>query len=408
MNYLRFWQAADESEKTSIRTKTRLQQIIQKGYYRGGGVPYGYRLEKQGHINKKNHECYDLVVDEREAEVVKLIYAKYVNKGLGGHRLVRYLLEQGIHNRSGDNFANTTITRILKNITYIGVLHCKDTYSDIFPHLQIIDPSTYDRAQEIMQKRSKKLQHSDVPLNTKGKVLLHSLVYCGHCGNRLTITTSGTRNRAKDGVTVRQTRYTCHYKVRHMQSCDGQSGYGTVKLDSIIEKMVCEILQAIKFASTDELINVQTERQYQTNEAALKQLEQQQLELQDDLSLYKKEIPKILRGESNWAPEILNEVIFESKTMLERITQKLVEKRIEFKKTSEQIRLIENKYKNVLAWNNSFPSGSTEAKKMIIPQLIKKIHISRDYKVEIDLNPNYEQFYQDSQGCVESSVSKEK
>lgn len=53
MNYIRYWQASGESIKTSIRTKTRLAQIVQEGRFRGGTVPYGYRLEKQGRINKK-------------------------------------------------------------------------------------------------------------------------------------------------------------------------------------------------------------------------------------------------------------------------------------------------------------------------------------------------------------------
>ena len=53
MIYILFWQAAGESEKTSIRTKTRLAQIVQEGHFRGGTVPYGYRLEKQGSMNKQ-------------------------------------------------------------------------------------------------------------------------------------------------------------------------------------------------------------------------------------------------------------------------------------------------------------------------------------------------------------------
>ena len=41
-NYIRFWQAAGESEKTSIRIRTRLEQIAQEGHYHGGTAPYGY------------------------------------------------------------------------------------------------------------------------------------------------------------------------------------------------------------------------------------------------------------------------------------------------------------------------------------------------------------------------------
>ena len=91
MNYIRYWQASGESIKTSVRTKTRLNQIVQEGRYRGGTVPYGYRIEKQGRFNKRNHEVYEIVVDEAEAAVVRLIFQKYVYEGYGAQRLSRYL-----------------------------------------------------------------------------------------------------------------------------------------------------------------------------------------------------------------------------------------------------------------------------------------------------------------------------
>lgn len=50
MNYIRYWQASGESLKTSIRTKTRLGQIVQEGRFRGGCAPYGYHL-----IKKRTH-----------------------------------------------------------------------------------------------------------------------------------------------------------------------------------------------------------------------------------------------------------------------------------------------------------------------------------------------------------------
>ena len=60
LNYIRYWQASGESIKTSMRVKTRMEQLTQEGHYTGGGVPYGYRLEQQGRINKKNRGVYDL------------------------------------------------------------------------------------------------------------------------------------------------------------------------------------------------------------------------------------------------------------------------------------------------------------------------------------------------------------
>ena len=50
-NYIRFWQADGESEKTSIRTKTALGQLVEDGGFKGGLAPYGYDLVKSGRFN---------------------------------------------------------------------------------------------------------------------------------------------------------------------------------------------------------------------------------------------------------------------------------------------------------------------------------------------------------------------
>lgn len=74
MNYIRYWQASGESLKTSIRTKTRLGQIVQEGKFRGGGVPYGYRIVKKGRVGKKNKELYDIEIDPDEAPAIRRMF----------------------------------------------------------------------------------------------------------------------------------------------------------------------------------------------------------------------------------------------------------------------------------------------------------------------------------------------
>ena len=74
LNYIRYWQASGESIKTSMRVKTRMEQLTQEGHFTGGVVPYGYRLEKQGRMNRKNQAVGDLVVEEAETEIVRLIF----------------------------------------------------------------------------------------------------------------------------------------------------------------------------------------------------------------------------------------------------------------------------------------------------------------------------------------------
>ena len=96
MNYIRYWQASGESLKTSVRTRTRLEQLTGEGHYTGGTVAFGYKRVRLGRVNKKNQEVCDLVIDEAEAEIVRLIFHKYVYEGYGAQKLSHYLYEQGV------------------------------------------------------------------------------------------------------------------------------------------------------------------------------------------------------------------------------------------------------------------------------------------------------------------------
>ena len=67
MNYIRYWQASGESIKTSIRTRTRIEQLTEEGHYTGGIVAFGYKRVQKGRLNKKNQAVCDLEIDEEEA-----------------------------------------------------------------------------------------------------------------------------------------------------------------------------------------------------------------------------------------------------------------------------------------------------------------------------------------------------
>ena len=123
MNYIRYWQASGESLKTSVRTRTRLEQLTGEGHYTGGTVAFGYKRVRLGRVNKKNQEVCDLVIDEAEAEIVRLIFHKYVYEGYGAQKLSHYLYEQGVVGRNNKNIPNTSIVRMIKNKGYHGVPH---------------------------------------------------------------------------------------------------------------------------------------------------------------------------------------------------------------------------------------------------------------------------------------------
>lgn len=69
INYIRFWQAGGESEKTSIRVKAAQTQMTADGIWRGGARPFGYKLIHKGRVGKKNRPLYDLEIDEVEGPI---------------------------------------------------------------------------------------------------------------------------------------------------------------------------------------------------------------------------------------------------------------------------------------------------------------------------------------------------
>ncbi|MEG1010738.1 MAG: zinc ribbon domain-containing protein, partial [Ruthenibacterium sp.] len=105
--------------------------------------------------------------------------------------------------------------------------------------------------------------HSNIPLNSKGKSLLVGNIFCAHCGNRLTLTSSGKRIKRENGEIKYEPRirYQCHYNVRHPGECDGQSGYGVTKLDAVVEKVIRMKFAEITAASESEILENQHERE---------------------------------------------------------------------------------------------------------------------------------------------------
>lgn len=120
MNYIRFWQASGESEKTSMRIKTRMQQLKAEGSYTGGPVPFGYTLVNTGRLNKKGREVHDLAIEPVESEWVREIFSKTVNEGYGTYRCAELLNNNGVRTHNGSRFTSNNINRILRNKLLCG------------------------------------------------------------------------------------------------------------------------------------------------------------------------------------------------------------------------------------------------------------------------------------------------
>ena len=392
LNYIRYWQASGESIKTSVRTKTRMEQLTKEGCFTGGVVPFGYRLEHKGRTNKRNQDVGDLVIDPDEAEIVKLIFQKYLYEGYGAQRLCRYLTEQGIKNKKGRNIPTTSINRIIKNPIYTGVIRNGDSQSDVLTDLQIIDEETFEKAQRMMEKRV--THHSDVPLNTKGQSLLVGNIYCGHCGGRLTLTTSGRKRARKDGTVIRETRarYQCHYNIRHPGECNGQSGYGVEKLDKLVDQIIRIQLGRIQNAPSQELIAKQQAQEVELVKSRLNLLNEQYRQKQREYQDLRAETIKVIQGTSRLNVDLLNSLVAEASEQIKQLSWQIQTATAELEETVQSASQVLREYDQLMGWAEMYDNCTFEAKKMIVAQFVKEVHVRRDYEIDIEFNVSFEEF----------------
>lgn len=295
MNYIRFWQASGESIKTSVRIKTRMQQLTLEGKYNGGPVPYGYKKVKSGEIGKKGQELYKLAIEPEEAEIVSLIFEKTIKEGYGSHRLAELLNKKGLRTHQGCKFQSNTINRILKSKLYCGYLVSGETTSPLVKELQIVDESVFDSVQNIIHQRIAKNAERTIPLNTKGKTLLSGNIFCAHCGSHLIVTRYQDKYMRKDGTEykVDQLKYTCYHKTRKLSNCDGQTSYIAETIDKAVVGVLNDLFKKIKEIPKDKALEKKYKSQIGVCKSKYQKIESEVEKLSNQLRTLKMEIENL-------------------------------------------------------------------------------------------------------------------
>lgn len=391
MNYIRYWQASGESIKTSIRTRTRIEQLTEEGHYTGGIVAFGYKRVQKGRLNKKNQAVCDLEINEEEAAVVRLIFQKYVYEGYGAKRICNYLVEHNIMGRNGKNIPNITIGRMIRNKGYTGYLINGNVEKEC-PELRIIEPEVFEKAQELRDaRRREKGEDAD---SYSPHALLCGKVFCAHCGNRLNITSSGRTRLRADGTVVKEKRYrySCNFNVRHPGQCDGQSGYGVTTLDAVVESIVCMKFEEILECSKSNLLE---EMRRKDLDAAKKEATRWKEEVQtkvDEQDALKKEMIRVIQGTSGLDREMIQQMVNENKEALLTAQTNLADSEKKLKEIEEQNQKAERNCSDLFTWASTYKGASFERRQAILKQFIKEVRVGRDYNIEIVLNVPLDEF----------------
>lgn len=216
-----------------MREKARQGQLI------SGATPFGYRRVYDT-PEPGRRPVGRLVVDEEEAEVVRLIYARYLDLGSAG-KVARWLNENGYRKPVKSEkmrkkyglgetrpFKRGDITRLIANPLYSGWAvwgrKCESRYLRDFeaqwhyrPELQIVSQDIWDRANALRER------NAQTPARAVGSQYAFSLLLrCRHCGSSL-VGTSAMRPAG------RRKKYRCSVRLKSGPSaCEGQTINETV------------------------------------------------------------------------------------------------------------------------------------------------------------------------------------
>ena len=222
-----------QSETISDFVKSSMREMAKQGYFTGGTVPYGYKLDTVFDNGKKKKKKY--VPDEFEKDVVNKLYELYAD-GYSLKYLQDYTKSIGASTRQGKPFGITSIARMLRNDFYIGVLrynaqgHEPIVVYDVIP--PIIDKVLWDRVQ---QRHAR--QNYVRPRKRKDLYSLTGKIICGKCQKHFFGIRSASVQRGK--------KYDYKYYVCSTSKTYAECNCKRVRKDYIEELVMREIKKHI-------------------------------------------------------------------------------------------------------------------------------------------------------------------
>ena len=247
-----------ERENILVQTMEGRRQKAREGKWNGGFAPYGYKLENG-----------ELLIAEDEAEVIRIIYDKFVNTTMGASAIATYLNEHGYvkkkrQNNTLDMFSAHFIKLVLDNPIYCGKLAygrrknekiagTRNEYhivkQDEYPvydgvHEAIVPEEVWQLAQRKRQATGVK---SEKIYNLEHENILSGILRCPVCGAAM----YGNVNRKKKGDGTHYRDY-YYYSCKHRTTINGhRCGYRKQwkqeKIDGAVEEVIRKLVQNPKF-----------------------------------------------------------------------------------------------------------------------------------------------------------------
>jgi|GEM_PF-1359407 len=422
VRFLEGWQAETESKNTSIRVAEAMLQLAKQGKWSGGPTPYGYKLNEG---RRPRSEAPALLIDEEQAHIIRLMVDLYLNDRMGCMLIANELNRRQVPNPKGRPWDDQKVRRILQNPIIAGLpaynrnrqsgehFTRKNPYDlDQFilprdeggnlkpvPALQIVPLDRWLTLLGAMKTArtapsTGKLPHTVTATLRSTDALLTGLVYCGHCGARLSADASPAKSKRKDGTVAygKRVYYVCQTHLhKGRQFCGGQRTYGCRRLEQAMLDQLKHLLTMLDAQELSQLL--------------LGGLERGRGELDTHLFRAGAEVDKAGRvldgwlarmdafladpGNSPYTEEMLVAKIREARTRAEAARAALQGAQKECHTswaTPEQVKLMAEIAPH---WWAAFEASSTEEKKVAMRDLVERVEVRREgveILFRVDLN----------------------
>lgn len=264
--------------------------------------------------------------------------------------------------------------------------------------LVYIDQETFEKANDIISRRSAKTaQDRRIAHTSQNPTLLAGIVYCAHCGAKMSGFMHTDRYKLADG-SIRekvQPKYNCFQRGQRNKGgrdCDGQALYLAERVDAIVLKIVEEVFEQIRDTPYSQVAENRIRQESNLQKTKRAAAEKKIKAAQHALERFEGEILKCLDGTSSFTEDMIAKQIRRYQQELDDAKAEYAELQNARLNEAAEIRKLRTYYDDFKGWAEEFDTAPLEMKRMILSHLIDRVEVGRKYQVIVKFNMKYRQF----------------